>query len=68
MKEKDREIIEEIGRYNSGRSSLKGKCAKCLSCGEILGDWYQQCPECGSYDLEDIWLSAQELAEYEERQ
>ena len=61
MKEKDREILEEIGRYNSGRSSMKGKCAKCLSCGEILPDWYQQCPECGSYDLEDIWLSAEDL-------
>lgn len=63
MKTLDQEYLQEIARFNEGRSLYKAKYLKCERCGEVQIVNDVQCPECGSYDLTEVYLSAQELEE-----
>ena len=63
MKILDKEHVQELGRYYEGRSFLKAKYFKCGKCGEVQSADDVKCPECGSYDLTEVYLSAQEMEE-----
>lgn len=63
MKNLDKEHLQELGRYYEGRSFFKAKYYKCERCGEVQTVDDVKCPKCGSYDLTDVYLSAQEQEE-----
>ena len=58
---KNLEYLKEIDRANENRSFTKAKFLKCNRCStvQIVDD--VKCPKCGSYDLEEVYLSAKEL-------